>query len=60
MPYINLKVAGELSIDQKREIAKQFTKTIKDVTGKSPESVYLVFEEIDRTNWAKGDKLLSD
>jgi phenylpyruvate tautomerase PptA (4-oxalocrotonate tautomerase family) len=25
MPYINLKVAGPLSAEQKKEIAKQFT-----------------------------------
>ena len=31
-----------------------------DVAGKSPKSTYIVFEEIDRDNWAVGDTLLSE
>jgi 4-oxalocrotonate tautomerase len=60
MPYINLKVAGPLSAEQKKEIAKQFTQTLKEVAGKNPSSTYLVFEEVDRGNWAVGEKLLSE
>jgi 4-oxalocrotonate tautomerase len=60
MPYINLKVAGPLSVEQKKEIAKQFSKTLKDVAGKKPSSTYLVFEEVDRENWAVGEQLLSE
>ncbi|MCM8535541.1 MAG: 4-oxalocrotonate tautomerase family protein [Lentisphaeraceae bacterium] len=60
MPFINLKIAGSLSKEQKQTIANQFSKTIEDVTGKSPSATYIVFEELERENWAVGSRLLSD
>jgi len=41
MPYINLKLVGKLSKDQKEKIAKEFSDTLLKVNGE---------------NWAKGDK----
>ena len=60
MPYINLKVAGELTLDQKKQIASEFSSTIENVTGKSKKSTYIVFEQISRDNWAVGQDLLSE
>ncbi len=60
MPYISLRVAGSLSIEQKREIAKDFSETMERVAGKPKASCYIVFDEVDRENWAKGEKILSD
>lgn len=60
MPYINIQNAGELTIEQKRVIAKEVSTTMSRVTGKPKEAVYIVFEEVKRTNWAKGETILSD
>lgn len=60
MPYISVRVAGELSMDQKREIAKDFSETMERVAGKPKPSCYIVFDEVSRDNWAKGEDLLSD
>lgn len=60
MPFINLKIAGELTKEQKKQLADEFSKSIAKVTGKSPKSTYIVFEEIARENWAIGERLLSD
>ncbi len=60
MPYVNVKVAGSLSKEQKQQIVAGITKVLQDVAGKSPESTYVVIEEINRDNWGKGGKLLSD
>ncbi len=60
MPFINVKVAGSLTKDQKKEIADKFSKVLYDVAGKKPSSTYIVFEEVDRENWAAGGKLLSE
>ncbi|RUM50419.1 MAG: 4-oxalocrotonate tautomerase [Hydrogenothermus sp.] len=60
MPYVNVKVAGKLSKEQKQKIAEGITKVLEEVANKPPESTYIVIEEIDRENWAKGGKLLSD
>ncbi len=58
MPYIDIKVAGKLTKEQKVELTKQITQSIVDVTGKSAQYVYIVFEEVDRENWGIGGKLL--
>lgn len=58
MPYINLKLVGKLTKQQKQEIAKQFSETLFKVVNKPKENVYLVIDEVDAENWAKGDKLV--
>lgn len=60
MPYVNVRVAGNLTTDQKREIAKRFSLALLDVAGKKPETTYVVFDEVSRENWAVGEHLLSD
>lgn len=60
MPYINVQVAGKLTLEQKREIAKDISETMQRVAGKPKSSCYIVFEEVDRSNWAKGEVILSD
>ena len=51
-------MAGKLTREQKTAIAKEFAETLEKVAGKPKDSTYLVFDEVDRENWAKGDKLL--
>jgi 4-oxalocrotonate tautomerase len=58
MPYISLRVAGKLTREQKVTIAKEFADTLERIAGKSKDSTYLVIDEVERENWAKGDKLL--
>jgi len=59
MPFVNVKVAGNITIEQKREIADEISKTLLKVLGKPKPSCYIVFEEVSRDNWAKGDVILS-
>lgn len=60
MPYVNIKVAGKLTKEQKQKIVEGITKLLEEVANKPPQSTYVVIEEVDRENWAKGGKLLSD
>lgn len=60
MPFVNLKIAGQLSEDQKRELAKDFSESLEKIAGKNPKFTYVVFEEVERENWAIGGRLLSD
>ncbi len=55
MPYINLKLVGKLTKKQKKSIAREFSDTLLKVAGKPKESLYLVIDEIDGKNWAKGE-----
>jgi 4-oxalocrotonate tautomerase len=60
MPYINVKVAGSLTLEQKKTIADKFSNVLHEVAGKKPSSTYIVFEEVGRDSWAVGGRLLSD
>ena len=59
MPYINLKVVGKLTKQQKQEIAQQFSETLYKVAGKAKDHTYLVIDEISGENWAGGEKFFS-
>ena len=56
MPYINLKLVGKLTKKQKLKIAEGFSDTLFNVAGKPRESLYLVIDEVEGKNWAKGCK----
>ena len=56
MPYINLKLVGTLTKEQKQAIAEQFAATLETVANKPKEHTYLVIDEVPGSNWAKGDK----
>ena len=58
MPYISVRVAGKLSREQKTAIAGEFSETLERIAGKPKDSTYLVFDEVEKENWAKGGKLL--
>ncbi len=58
MPYVNIRVAGELNRDQKSEIAAGVTQVIADATGKPKESVLIFIDELPYENIAKAGLLL--
>ena len=60
MPYVNVKVAGPLTKEQRSAIAEKITEVLHEVAGKKPNTTYVVFEEIERDHWDAGGKLLSD
>jgi 4-oxalocrotonate tautomerase len=58
MPYINIRVAGKLTREQKEQIVTEVTDTMKRVAGKPEAATYIVIDEVSRDNWAKGGALL--
>ena len=46
MPYINLKLVGTLTKEQKEKIAEQFSETLETVANKPKDHTYLVIDEI--------------
>ncbi len=58
MPYVNVKVAGKLTRAQKEQITKDICDSLLKVAGKPKDATYIVFDEVERENWAKGDSLL--
>lgn len=60
MPFVNVMVAGPLTLDQKKALAQKITSALEEVAGKDPATTYVVFDEVERDNWAAGGKLLTD
>jgi 4-oxalocrotonate tautomerase len=60
MPYINVRLVGKLTVDQKEAIAKEFSETLLKVAGKPKDKTNIVFDEVDALNWAEGDRLIGN
>jgi 4-oxalocrotonate tautomerase len=60
MPFVNVKVAGSLTKQQKEKIAAEITATLERVANKPKSYTYIVFEEVAQEDWAVGGELLSN
>ena len=60
MPVISVKLAGELTREQKKEIVERFTQTMVEVAGKPRDYVVVSFESQPHENWGWGGKLLDE
>ncbi len=60
MPYVNIRVAGELTRDQKKEISKGVTEVISKAANKPPESILIFIDEVAHDNIAKAGNLLDE
>lgn len=60
MPYVNLKIAGSLTREQKKKIAQEFTDTLERVAHKPKSYTYIVFEEVEMEDWAIAGDLLDE
>lgn len=58
MPYVNIRIAGQLSREQKEVIAKEITDTLARVAHKPASYTYIAFDELPEENWAIAGTLL--
>ncbi len=58
MPIITMENAGNLTVEQKKELIKRFTKAVVEVTGKPASYVYVRIDEVPRNNFGIGGKSL--
>lgn len=58
MPYVNIRLAGTLTREQKNEIANEVTDTLERIAHKPKTYTYVVFDEVRDDNWAIAGKLL--
>jgi 4-oxalocrotonate tautomerase len=52
MPYINVKLAGSLTREQKAKIAEEITDTMERIAHKPKSYTYIVFDEVALEDWA--------
>ncbi|HEY7987296.1 MAG TPA: 4-oxalocrotonate tautomerase family protein [Methylophilaceae bacterium] len=58
MPYVNVKLAGTISREQKQKIAQEITATLERHAHKPPEYTYITFDEVAEEDWAIAGQLL--
>ena len=58
MPYINVKLAGSLTREQKDKISREITDTMERIAHKPKSYTYIVFDEVKEENWAVAGELL--
>ena len=58
MPYVNIRIAGALSHEQKKKIAAEITDILERVAHKPKSFTYIAFDELSHENWAIGGELL--
>lgn len=58
MPYVHVRVAGELTREQKAKIAEEITETLARVANKPPSYTHVTIEEVQLENWAVAGELL--
>lgn len=58
MPYVNIKVAGSLTREQKAKIAEEVSDTLERIAKKPKSYTYITFDEVSGENWAVEGKLL--
>ncbi len=59
MPYVNIRVAGKLTKNQKSNICKGVTDVIAREAGKPPEAILIFIDEVEHENIAKAGVLLN-
>jgi 4-oxalocrotonate tautomerase len=45
---------------QKQELARAITEAVANIAHTTPEATIVVFQDVERENWAQGGKLASD
>jgi len=60
MPYVNIRLAGTLTNEQKQQIATEITDTLERIAHKPKSYTYIAFDEMPHERWAIGGQLLGD
>ena len=60
MPYVNIRIAGTFSREQKKKIAEEITDTLERVAHKPKSYTYIAFDELPNENWAIAGELLGE
>jgi 4-oxalocrotonate tautomerase len=60
MPYVNIRIAGTLTREQKQKIAEEVTDTLERIANKPRSYTYIAFDELPYENWAVAGELLEE
>ncbi len=60
MPFIEVSLTSGRSTAQKRELSEAVTRETARILGIPASAVWIVFNDVDKTDWATGGKLMSE
>ena len=60
MPIVSVEWLEGRSQQQKRELVKAITQAFVEIAQVSKEQVWIVFQDVKRSDWAMGGKLLGE
>lgn len=60
MPVIRVSLWAGRTHEQKAEVAKAITEAMVRITGTTPQATVIIFEDVDKSNWASGGVMASD
>lgn len=60
MPIIRVEIFEGRTTEQKRELVKSLTAETARIAQCSPDSIYVVIEDVKKENWGAGGQLCSD
>jgi 4-oxalocrotonate tautomerase len=60
MPTIHVELFTGRTVEQKRALAKALTDAVVSTLGGSADGVDVIFQEVQRHDWATGGQLWSD
>jgi 4-oxalocrotonate tautomerase len=60
MPIIRIEMFESRTVEQKRELVDVLTRETARIAGCSTDSIYIVIEDVKKSNWGAGGALCSD
>ncbi len=60
MPTIHVEMFAGRTVEQKRALAAALTEACVKTIGATPESVDIIFRDVERHDWASAGRLWSD
>ncbi len=60
MPIVRVEMWTGRTEAQKKELARVITDAMVNIAHTTPEATIIVFEDLEKTNWAQAGKLSSD
>ena len=60
MPIVRVEMWSGRTHEQKQKLAKAITDAMVEIGKTTPEATLIVFEDVDKSNWAQSGILASD
>ncbi|MCX8278524.1 MAG: 4-oxalocrotonate tautomerase family protein [Dehalococcoidia bacterium] len=60
MPIVNVALYAGRTDQQKSDLAKAITKAISETAGVPDSATTIIFQDVEKSNWAVGGVMISD